>query len=102
VPEFETNPLNNLAFQPGDADAELDLCGRNTDDAIAILEDLLNKQGPSGSYFIRFDAADGGGQETLFLPIGRYLLQARKSGRIRRCLPMQDGAGYFIAFTETT
>jgi hypothetical protein len=50
------------------------------------------------SHLIRFAGARDDGRETLFLPIGRRLLQARRDGILSRCVPAADGAGYYIAF----
>lgn len=98
MPYFEQNPLDKLAFRPGDAEAVLDLSGLPPDQAMHTVEQLLHTPAPAGSYLIRFDRAAADGRETLFLPLGRRLLEARRAGTLRRCLPVADGAGYFIAF----
>jgi len=101
MPFFEDNPLQNLALQAEAADRELDLRGLDAADALARIEQLLTQPGASGSLLIRFDAALGDGRETLFLPLGRRLLQARREGRLTRCLPTKDGTAYFVAFGDT-
>lgn len=98
MPFFDDNPLQNLAFQPGDADATLDLCGTPQAEALAQVEALLLDPGVPASYLILFDQAGQDGGETLFLPLGRRLLEARRKGQLSRCLPIADGTGYFIAF----
>ena len=100
MPYFDHNPLHKLAPQADAADALLDLQGMTADQAMQRVEALL--QGPltTGSYLIRFDPAGQDGRETLFLPLGRRLLQARREGLLNRCLPAPDGAGYFITFAE--
>ncbi|WP_078120168.1 hypothetical protein [Thiosocius teredinicola] len=98
MPFFEENPLEKLVFKPGDAEAELDLKGLATNEAMEKVEDLLAAEVSAASYLITFDGARDDGRETLFLPLGRRLLQARRDGRISRCLPASDGTGYFIAF----
>ena len=98
MPYFDENPLEKLVFQPGDADDELDLRNIPNDQAMAAVEQLLAEPPKAASYLIRFEAATDDGRETLFLPLGRRLLQARRDGVISRCLPVSDGAGYFIAF----
>lgn len=98
MPFFDDNPLGKLAFQPGDADAVLDLRGLDAAAALARLDALLTDPGVSRTYLVRFDPAVGDGRETLFLPLGRRLLEARRAGTLSRCLPAADGAGYFIAF----
>lgn len=96
MPFFEQNPLEQLVFQPDDARAVLDLTGMPLTAAMQAVESLLETPGDIDSYLIRFDPAGNDGRETLFLPIGRRLLQARREGRLNRCLPAADGAGYFI------
>lgn len=99
MPYFEDNPLNRLAMQTQAAAATLDLRGKSQDEALQALEQLLgDHENRADSYRIRFDAASNDGRETLFLPLGRRLLDARRAGDITRCLPESDGAGYFIAF----
>lgn len=100
MPYFDQNPLTKLVFDAGDADAELDLRGIPVDRALADIETLLDHQHENRSYLIRFDPAGDDGRETLFLPLGRRLLQARRDGSISRCLPGSDGASYFIAFSH--
>ena len=98
MPFFDANPLDKLAFEPGDAEAVLDLQGMPDEQALQAVEQLLQTTQAANSYLIRFDAAQADGRETLFLPLGRRLLQARREGLLARCLPAADGAGYFIAF----
>lgn len=100
MPFFDANPLHKLAFEPGDAEAVLDLQGMPDEQALQAVEQLLRTPHSASSYLIRFDAAAEDGRETLFLPLGRRLLQARRDGQLARCLPAADGAGYFIAFTD--
>ena len=100
MPIFDENPLQRLALQPDDADAVLDLQGLNEDQALHTVEQLLGDRGTATRYLIRFDAAAGDGRETLFLPLGRRLLEARRAGQLQRCLPSPDGAGYFIEFAD--
>jgi len=100
MPYFEKNPLETLALQAGDAEALLDLQGVPTEQAMQAVEQLLSKPDATKSYLIRFDSAAQDGRETLFQPLGRRLLQARREGRLNRCLPAADGAGYFITFAD--
>lgn len=102
MPHFDSNPLEGLALQPGQAEAELDLRGITSQIALARVATLLDHtpgEGPR-SYVLRFDAARGDGVETLFQPLGRLLLQARRDGRLQSCLPLPDGAGYFIRLAD--
>jgi hypothetical protein len=102
MPHFAGNPLEKLKLRPGDADTTLDLRGMPRQAALEQLEQLLTA-GPSaatGTCHIRFDPAAGDGRETLFQPVGRRLLQARRDGVLANCLPLSDGAGYFISFAN--
>lgn len=100
MPYFDENPLQKLAQLHGSTDHELDLRGKTTDEALQAVEALLHAPNPADSYLVRFDPASDDGRETLFLPLGRRLLQARRDGHIKRCLPSADGAAYFVAFKE--
>jgi hypothetical protein len=98
MPYFEDNPLTGLAFQAGQADRDVDLRGMDNVDAMQRVETLLNGLEPRGTVLIRFDEARGDGVETLFLPLGRRLLEARRTGQLKRCLPTAQGNAYFIEF----
>jgi hypothetical protein len=100
MPFFEQNPLAQLAIAPEDADAVLDLRELADAAALAAVEELLSSPGNGRSYLIRFAAARNDGRETLFQPLGRRLLQARRDGILSRCLPAADGAAYFVAFAS--
>lgn len=100
MPFFEQNPLEKLALQAGDADATLDLRGLDAAEAMDRVEQLISGGSDRSTWLICFDAADGDGRETLFLPLGRRLLDARRAGRLARCLPVTDGTGYLIAFAD--
>lgn len=100
MPFFNENPLQQLAFQPGDADAVVDLRGMLHEQAMQRVERLLDDPGVPKTYLLQFDAASSDGRETLFLPLGRRLLQARRDGVLTRCLPIADGNAYFIAFAS--
>ena len=98
-PFFDENPLAKLAGNMVSADHELDLRGLDERQALARIDDLLSNAEPrhGATYCLRFDPADGGGSETLFLPVGRRLLEARRAGQLLRCLPLESGDGYLIA-----
>lgn len=100
MPYFDENPLQKIALQAGDADALLDLQGMPTEQAMQAVERLLLEPTSARSLLIRFDGAGEDGRETLFQPLGRRLLQARREGRLSRCIPTPDGAGYFISFAD--
>ncbi len=96
MPHFSENPLANLAFDPGTIDRTIHLDGSNETAALARVERLIAKAPPGQCLLLRFPPAAGDGRETLFQPLGRFLLKARRAGRIARCLPVADGAGYVI------
>jgi hypothetical protein len=97
MPEFENNPLQKLAFNTRDADETIELGGLDPARALARVEALI-EQAPRGRrYLLRFEPARGDGRETLFQPLGRLLLEARRAGRLASCLPAADGAGYLIS-----
>ena len=98
MPYFDENPLSRLALQAGATEIELDLRGLPASEALAQVESLLQARQPA-SVLIRFDPARGDGRETLFLPLGRRLLEARKAGVLRSCLPTAEGDGYAIVLT---
>ncbi len=100
MPYFDQNPLEKLAPQAADAEASLDLRGQAPQQALQTVEQLLRQAPPGKSFLILFDPASGDGQETLFLPLGRRLLRARREGCLQRCLPVADGAAYFILFAD--
>lgn len=100
MPFFDQNPLEQLATATEDADETLDLTALDDTKALAAVERLLHTGDTSNSYLIRFAAARNDGRETLFLPLGRRLLKARRDGVLRHCLPTPDGTGYLIAFRE--
>jgi hypothetical protein len=95
MPLFDCNPLLRLAIQPPPADRVLDLghLGRRT--ALQQLGRLISHAEPGG-YHVVFDRAGADGRETLFLPVGRWLLQQRKAGRLARCLPLPEGNGFYV------
>ncbi len=98
MPYFEENPLCRLSAQPEDADLELDLRGLDREAALRQVETLLQAGTDVAGkrVYIRFDPAQGDGRETLFLPLGRRLLVARKAGQLTGCLPASAGDGYHV------
>lgn len=97
MPSFDDNPLQHLALLSADAEVTLDLRGLDHDTALNHVTALIETP-EAGSYLIRFDGARNDGVETLFQPLGRQLLAARKAGQLTRCLPIPDGDGYYIEF----
>jgi hypothetical protein len=64
------------------------------------VEALLDDGDHSQTWLITFDPPTDDGRETLFLPIGRRLLSARRAGQLSSCLPTTDGKGYVVRFVD--
>ena len=102
MPHFEEFYANKLRGGLGvvDADSVLDLRGAGREKAAASLQDMLERSrfAAPKSVAIRLDPPPEGGGETLFQPIGKALLEAKKRGWIARLqtLPAQDGLGFYV------
>jgi hypothetical protein len=103
VPHFDEFYANKLRGSLGlsDAEAVLDLRGASAEKAAASLQDMLERSrfAAGKTVAIRLDPPREGGGETLFQPIGRALLEAKKRGWIDRLqtLPAHDGLGFYVA-----
>ncbi|RMG34192.1 MAG: hypothetical protein D6720_09980 [Gammaproteobacteria bacterium] len=100
MPHFPSNPLENLAIDPGELDRIIDLDDEDTEQALRRVDEILQGATPGERLLLRFPPPAGDGRETLFQPLGRHLLQARREGRLARCLPAADGAGYIAVINE--
>lgn len=100
MPTFPRNPLENLALGPGQVDETIDLGNADAELALARVAQLIESAPAGHCYALRFAPPRGDGSQTLFQPLGRYLLEARRNGRLARCLPASDGAGYVIAIAD--
>jgi hypothetical protein len=102
MPHFDEFYANKLRGGLGVTDAEsvLDLRGAPREQAAASLQDMLERSrfGAAKAVAVRLDAPAEGGGETLFQPIGKALLEAKKRGWIDRLqtLPAQDGLGFYL------
>lgn len=102
MPHLEDYYANKLRGSLGitDAEAVLDLRGAHADKALASIRDMLERSrfASSKTVAIRLDPPPQGGGETLFQPVGRQLLEARRRGWIERLqtLPAQDGLGFYV------
>lgn len=103
MPHFENFYADKLRGSHGvaEADAVLDLRLVAAAEAMELLGATLE-----GRHFpqartvaVRLAAPIPGGGQTLFQPVGRRLLDARRLGQIAslETLPAQDGLGFFIA-----
>ena len=103
MPHFEDYYANKLRGSLGmtDADSVLDLRGVPWTRAEASLNDMLQRSrfGKAKTVAIQLDPPPEGGGETLFQPVGRLLLDAKRRGWIDRLqtLPAGDGLGFYVA-----
>ncbi|WP_201842589.1 hypothetical protein [Microvirga zambiensis] len=102
MPHFEEFYANKLRGGLGvvDADSVLDLRSAGREQAAASIQDMLERSrfATPKSVAIRLNPPAEGGGETLFQPIGKALLEAKKRGWIARLqtLPAQDGLGFYV------
>jgi hypothetical protein len=102
MPHFDEFYANKLRGGLGlvDAEAVLDLRGASREQASASLQDMLERSrfAQAKSVAVRLDPPPEGGGETLFQPIGKALLEAKKRGWVDRLqtLPASDGLGFYV------
>jgi hypothetical protein len=105
MPHFEQFYANKLRGSLGltDAEAVLDLRGATREQAAASIQDMLERSrfAANKTVAVLLDPPPAGGGETLFQPIGRALLEAKKRGWVDRLqtLPSQDGLGFYVALS---
>ena len=103
MPHFDEFYANKLRGSLGvsDAEAVLDLRGVVRPKAEASVKDMLERSrfAHPKTVAIRLDPPPEGGGETLFQPVGRLLLDAKRRGWIERLhtLPVHDGLGFYVA-----
>ena len=100
MPLFEPDSLRALVGDRADGEHTLDLRGVSLSHARSAISQMLERS-PSDdvtSVVIRIDPATATSGETLFLPIGRQLLEARRRGLVTRFhpLPEADGSGFYV------
>ncbi len=104
MPLFEPDSLRALVGARADGERTLDLRGASLSHAWPAITQMLERSRFEGlrSVVIRIDPATATSGETLFLPIGRKLLDARKRGLIARFhpLPEADGGGFFVELPD--
>lgn len=102
MPHFEAFYADKLRGSLGvvDAEAVLDLRGATREQAANSIQDMLERSrfAQGKAVAIRLSPPPEGGGETLFQPIGKALLEAKKRGWVERLqtLPSQDGLGFYI------
>jgi hypothetical protein len=102
MPHFEEFYADKLRGTLGVADAEsvLDLRSASREQAAASIQDMLERSrfAQRKAVAIRLTPPPAGGGETLFQPVGKALLEAKKRGWIERLqtLPAHDGLGFYV------
>lgn len=102
MPHFEPFYADKLRGALGvvDAEAVLDLRGASRTQAVSSIRDMLERSrfAQGKTVAIRLSSPPEGGGETLFQPVGKALLEAKKRGWIDRLqtLPAQDGLGFYV------
>ncbi len=95
MPHLDHEQIRALVGDQAAADYELDLRGVSGEQARVAIEGMLEGQGfvETTTVVIRIDPATPTSGETLFLPVGRQLLDARRRDLIRRFTPLPEGDG---------
>jgi hypothetical protein len=100
MPYFDIDEAMKYAGEKIDADVGIDLADLDADSALAELEKAFSERAESmHSMVIRFPPASEGSGETLFQPVGRWLLAQRKAGRISKLENLLSlGTGFYVEF----
>ena len=96
MPHFDHEQIRDLVGDRASADHELDLRGVSAAEARIAIEQMLEEgQGfvEATTVVVRIDPATPTSGETLFLPIGRQLLEARRRNLVRHFTPLPEGDG---------
>lgn len=103
MPFLTEEEVRRLLGPQRPADSELDLRSVEPPRALRMLERTIQdgRYGRPESVIIRIDPATPSSGETLFLPVGRALLEARRRRFVTRChpLPEADGSGFYVQFS---
>ena len=100
MPLFEPDSIRALVGDRANGEHTLDLRGVSLSHARSAISQMLERWRSDDltSVVIRIDPATATSGETLFLPIGRQLLEALKRGLITRFhpLPEANGGGFHV------
>ena len=100
MPLFDEEQIRDLVGDQASADYELDLRGVSAAHARIAIERMLERRrfAEATTVVIRIDPATPTSGETLFLPVGRQLLEARRRKLVHRFMPLPDGdgGGFFV------
>lgn len=94
------DPVSMIEGAVFETEAALDLRGLSREAALTKLSALIDVRVAPGPrrWAVRIDPAKPGAGETLFQPVGRYLLQAKRERKIFAVVPLADppGGGFAI------
>jgi hypothetical protein len=95
VPLLDHEQVRGLVGNQDSADYELDLRGVSMAHARIAIERMLERRRfvEAATVVIRIDPATPTSGETLFLPVGRQLLEARRRNLVHRFRPLPEGDG---------
>ena len=100
MPLFDPDTVRTLVGELTDGEHTLDLRGVSLHEARSAISEMLEQWHSDElvRVVVRIDPATETSGETLFLPVGRQLLEARKQGHIARVLPLPeaDGGGFYV------
>lgn len=100
MPHLDPEQALHLLGKAPEAEALLDLRGLELPEALEKLQRLIVEPVAPGPtrFAVRIDPPVPGAGETLFLPVGRYLLEAKRAGRIFAFSPLAEpaGGGFFV------
>lgn len=100
MPHLDPEQARHLLHDGDAAEAEFDLRGLTLAEALARLKRLVDEPVRPGPvrFAVRIDPPVPGGGETLFHPVGRFLLEARRRERVASFAPLADppGGGFFV------
>jgi len=103
MPLFESDSVRGLVGDRAMGEHTLDLRGVSLSSARSAILEMFDRRrsDEATSVVVRIDPATPTSGETIFLPIGRQLLEARRRGCIARFwpLPEADGGGFYVELT---
>lgn len=98
MPFLDDDSVRALVGDAAHYDHLLDLRGASVSGARSAISQVLEwrQSADSASVVIRIDKATATSGETLFLPVGRQLLEARKRGLVSRLHPLAEAGGFYV------
>ena len=100
MPFFDIEQVLGLAGSHTQADSELDLGDLTAAEALDLLaREIGVRRRHQKSLIIRFRPATPDSGETLFQPVGRYLLGEKRAGRLSRVAQLLElGTGFYVEY----